>query len=165
MASDKKAISVTVKSMIDELKANPSKRFSKNDYQMLVYAICSDEDFKVKKHVLRGDTSSDTEYDVNAAMCKLFDKLLKHAGMGDATERMNTIKTFQYSPKDMEWVSEAVDEAMYIYAECDKNLRVFRDKMIQLTLKKMVRSGKYAGKATYKKTVIDRTYEMLATKE
>ena len=56
----------------------------------------------------------------------------------------------------MEWVSDAVDEAMFIYTECGKNLRIFRDKMLNLSVKKMTRSGKYNGKVTYKKAVVDR---------
>ena len=161
MANDKKMAAVTVASIVEDLKSNPSKRFSKSDYQTLVYAICADKDFKVKKYVLRGDKTSEEEYDVNAAMSKLFDKLLKHAGMSNAVERQAVVDSFSFNAKDVEWVAEAVDEAMFIYSECDKNLRIFRDRMLQLTIRKIVRSGKYAGKTTYKKMVLDRTADIL----
>lgn len=154
--SEKKAVSKTVASIIDDLKENPSKRFSKADFQTLVYGILSDENFKAKKYLLRNDALIEDDISYCQGMRKFLDKLLKHAGMADSSERTAVIETFEYSAKDLEWVSEAVDEAMFIYSECDKNMRIFRDKMLQLTVKKMVRSGKYDGKVTYKKTVVDR---------
>ena len=58
--------------------------------------------------------------------------------------------------KALKEFADAVDEAMYQYSECGKNMRMFRDKMLQLSVKKMTRSGKSAGKITYKKSVVDR---------
>lgn len=157
MASDKKMVETRVESIVEEIKNNPSKRFSKADFQVLVYGVLADSDFKGKKYLLRNQQLLEEEVSYNQSLKKFLDKLLKHAGMTDSTERAQVIETFEYSPKDLEWVSDAVDEAMFIYSECDKNMRIFRDKMLQLTVKKIVRSGKYDGKISYKKQVVDRS--------
>lgn len=157
MASDKKLVTLTVEGLVKELKENPSKRFSKSDYMTLVYAVLSDRGFKAKKYVLKNNELTEVDSDINAAMAKLFDKLLKHAGMTDAVERAAVVESFEFSPKDVEWVADAVDTAMHIYSECDKSMRIFRDQMVQLTLKKFYRTGKHEGKASYKKSVLDRT--------
>ena len=157
MASDKKMVETRVENIVEEIKNNPSKRFSKADFQVLVYGVLADSDFKGKKYLLRNQQLLEEEVSYNQGLKKFLDKLLKHAGMTDSTERAQVIETFEYSPKDLEWVSDAVDEAMFIYSECDKNMRIFRDKMLQLTVKKIVRSGKYGGKISYKKQVVDRS--------
>lgn len=154
--SEKKVVKKTVTELVDDLKKNPSKRFSKSDFQMLVFGILSDDTFKAKKYLLKNTTIEEEEYTIADGMQKFLDKLLKHAGMTDSAERARIIETFEYNSKDVEFVSDAVDEAMYQYSECDKNMRMFRDKMLQLTIKKMVRTGKYNGKITYKKMVMDR---------
>lgn len=156
MATSKKIVATTVAEIVEELKANPSKRFSKSDYQTLVFGVLSDKNFKAKKYLLRNDGIVEEETNYNQAMNKFLDKLLKHAGMSSPAEREAVLDSFEFSSKDMEWIIDAVDEAMWIYSECDKNVRIFRDKMLQLTVKKMVRSGKYNGKVTYKKMVLDR---------
>lgn len=157
MASDKKMVETRVENIVEEIKNNPSKRFSKADFQVLVYGVLADSDFKGKKYLLRNQQLLEEEVSYNQGLKKFLDKLLKHAGMTDSTERAQVIETFEYYPKDLEWVSDAVDEAMFIYSECDKNMRIFRDKMLQLTVKKIVRSGKYDGKISYKKQVVDRS--------
>ena len=154
--SDRKAVNASVEAFVEELRKNPSNRFSKADFQMLVFSVLADKDFKAKKYILRGDELLESEYSISAGMAKFMDKLLKHAGVDSSAERTQIIDSFDYGPRDIEWVTDAVDEAMYAYTECGKNMRMFRDKMIQLTIKKMVRSGKYDGKITYKKTVVDR---------
>lgn len=154
--SDKKNVSASVDSLVEELKKNPSSRFSKSDFQMLVYAILADKDFKAKKYLLRNDQLVEESADIGAGMVKFLDKLLKHAGVTKDSERSAIIDSFEYGARDLEWVSDAVDEAMSIYTECGKNMRIFRDKMLNLSIKKMVRSGKYDGKVTYKKAVVDR---------
>lgn len=156
MSNERKVVAKTVDELITELKENPSTRFSKTDYQMLVYSILSDKDFKAKKYLLRHGAFVEEDLDISGGLYKFLDKLLKHAGVTDSDERENIIETFDYNPKDVEWISDAVDEAMHIYTECGKNMRLFRSKMLQLTITKMVRSGKYAGKVTYKKSVVDR---------
>lgn len=161
--SDKKDVSMTVASIVEELKKNPSSRFSKSDFQTLVYGVLSDSDFKAKRYLLKNDEIMEEDANINSSMKKFLDKLLKHAGMTDSAERANIIDTFEFAPKDVEWLTDAVDEAMYLYSECGKNMRMFRYKMLQLAVKKMVRSGKYEGKVTYKKMVTDRA-AMLAKK-
>ena len=153
--SDKK-VENSVSCMVEVLKNNPSSRFSKTDFQMLIYAILSDKDFKAKKYLLKNDELVEDDVDINAAMFKFLDKLLKHAGVADSGERENIIETFEFGSRDIEWVADAVDEAIYIYTESGKNMRLFREKMMHLTIKKMVRSGKFDGQITYKKSVIDR---------
>lgn len=154
--SDKKNVSVSVAAMIEDLKKNPSSRFSKSDFQMLVYGVLADKEFKAKKWLLKNDQLVEDSTDIEGGLRKFMDKLLKHAGVTKDSERAAIIDSFEFGARDVEWVSDAVDEAMYIYTECGKNMRMFRDKMRQLTIKKMVRSGKYDGKITYKKTVVDR---------
>lgn len=154
--NEKKNVAVSVTAMIEELKKNPSSRFSKSDFQMLVYGILADPDFKAKKWLLKNDQLVEEDVDTGAGLKKFMDKLLKHAGVSKDNERAAIIESFEFGSRDVEWVSEAVDEAMYIYTECGKNMRVFRDKMLNLSIKKMVRSGKFDGKVTYKKSVVDR---------
>ena len=135
---------------------NRVKRFSKNDFRDLVFLILSDKDFKAKKYLLRNDDFVEEEISYNDAMRKFLDKLLKHAGISDAVERSNVLDTFTYSSKDTEWICDVVDEAMSLYVESGKNMRIFRDKMQLLTFSRMARKGKYEGKYTYKKSVLDR---------
>ena len=149
-------VEANVAKMVEELKKNPSARFSKSDFQGLVYAILADKDFDTKKYVIKNDEMVEVHSSMNAAMAKFMDKLLKHAQMSDSTERARVIESFEFGPRDIEWIADAVGEAMYQYSECGKNMRMFRDKMLQLSVKKMVRSGKSAGKITYKKSVVDR---------
>lgn len=149
-------VEANVAKMVEELKKNPSARFSKSDFQGLVYAILADKDFDTKKYVIKNDEMVEVHSSMNAAMAKFMDKLLKHAQMSDSTERARVIESFEFGPRDIEWITDAVDEAMYQYSECGKNMRMFRDKMLQLSVKKMIRSGKSAGKITYKKSVVDR---------
>ena len=164
MAENKK-VTKTVDAIVKDIRANPSARFSKTDFQTLVYAILADKDFKAKKYLLRNDEFVEQEVDINGAMGKFLDKLLRHAGLENAAERAKVIDSFDYGLRDIDWVSDAVDEAMYIYSEAGKNMKVFRDKMLQLAIQKMERSGKYAGKVTYKKTVIDRLNQLNKRRE
>ena len=150
-------VDVKVEELIEKLKNDPSSRFSKGDFQMLVYAVLSDDTFKAKKYLIHNSELQEDDESINDGMKKFLDKILKHAGMSDANERAKVIETFEYSPKDIEWVSDAVDEAMHIYTECNKNLRLFRGKMLQLAVKKIERSGKFAGTVSYRKIVTDRS--------
>lgn len=157
---EEKAVKVTVEELVKQIKENQTSRFSKSDFQMLVYAVLSDENFKAKKYLLKNGELVEKDVDLSTGMYRFLDKLLKHVGLSDSGERQKMIESFVYSPKDLEWITDAVDEAMYIYTDCDKNMRMFRDKMLNLTIKKMVRSGKYDGKITYKKSVIDRAAKL-----
>lgn len=154
--SEKKVVATNVAEIVEELKKNPSSRFSKSDFQALVYGVLCDKEFKAKKFLLRNDAIQEEEVSLGAGLTKFLDKLLKHAGMTDASERAQIIDSFEFGTRDIEWVTDAVDEAMCIYTDCGKNMRMFREKMLQLTIKKMVRTGKFDGRITYKKTVVDR---------
>ena len=146
---------ITVESMIESLKSGPSTRFSKTDFQCLVYAILSDPDFKAKRYLTRSDTpDKESSYDFNRAIYKFMHRLLKHAGMMDSRERAAVIETFEYGPRDVEWIVDAVDEATYIYTECGKNMHLFRNKMMNLSIRKMTRKD---GKESYKKAVMNRS--------
>lgn len=158
-------VEANVAKMIEELKKNPSARFSKSDFQALVYAVLADKDFDTKKYVIKNDEIIEQHTSLNDAMKKFMDKLLKHAQMTDSAERAAVIDSFEFGPRDVEWITDAVDEAMYQYSECGKNMRMFRDKMLQLSVKKMVRSGKSAGKITYKKSVVDRAVALKKRKD
>ena len=158
-------VEANVAKMVEELKKNPSARFSKSDFQALVYAVLADKDFDTKKYVIKNDEFIEQHTSLNDAMKKFMDKLLKHAQMTDSAERAAVIDSFEFGPRDVEWITDAVDEAMYQYSECGKNMRMFRDKMLQLSVKKMVRYGKSAGKITYKKSVVDRAVALKKRKD
>lgn len=160
MSDIKKNVDANMEVLIEELKKNPSNRFSKSDFQALVFCVLADKNFKAKRYMVRDMEVTEEDIDISGGMTKFLDKLLKHAGMTDSTERSKIIESFEYGPRDVEWVTDAVDEAMWIYTECGKNMRMFRAKMLQLTVQKMVRSGKYDGKITYKKKVVDRMLDM-----
>lgn len=163
--ADEIKVSTLVDKVIEDLKKNTSARFSKSDFQALVYAVLQDPNFKVDKYMIKGDGIIKSENSVNAEMRKFLDKLLKHAGMTKPEEREAIIDSFTYGVNDISWVVDAVDEAMYQYSECGKNMRIFRDKLRQLSFKKVVRTGKHAGKIGYKKTVTDKTQRKIkATK-
>lgn len=163
--SDKKNLEKSVDAIIERLSEDANARFSKSDFQGLVYAILSDQDFKAKKYLLRSDCISEVEYSISDGMRRFLDKLLKHAGMTDASERSKVIESFEYGPRDIEWVTDAVDEAMYQYVECGKSMRIFREKMRQLAVRRMVRTGIHAGKVTFKKSVIDRSNKKLVASD
>lgn len=160
MSSEKKAMEMTVENIISEMKKNPTSRFSKSDFQTLIWGILSDKDFKAKKYVIKNNEIFEADAGIDSGMFKFMDKLLRHAGMTDSSERARIIETFEYTPKDVEWIADAVDEAMFIYSECGKNMKIFRNKMLELSLRKMVRSGKNAGKVGYKKSVIDHAAQL-----
>lgn len=149
-----------VKEILEDIKANDSKRFSRGDFQALVYAVLADKDFNAEKWIQRGGDLVAETYCINDGMRKFLNKVLKHAGMSDSTERQNIIDTFEYNPKDIDFVIDAVEEAMYQYTEADKNLWLFRDKMLRMSIKKITRTGSYAGTVTYKKSVTDRSKAM-----
>lgn len=163
--SDKKNLEKSVDAIIERLSEDANARFSKSDFQGLVYAVLSDQDFKAKKYLLRSDCISEVEYSISDGMRRFLDKLLKHAGMTDAAERSKIIESFEYGPRDIEWVMDAVDEAMYQYVECGKSMRIFREKMRQLAVRRMVRTGVHAGKITFKKSVIDRSNKKLVSSD
>lgn len=149
-------VEANVAKMVEDLKANPSARFSKSDFQALVYGVLADKDFNAKKYLFKNGDLQIEEYCINDAMKKFMDKLLKHAGMDDSKERSNVIDSFVYGPRDVEWVSDAVDEAMAIYVENGKSMRIFRDRMLTLSFKQITRTGKYAGQTSYKKSVLSK---------
>lgn len=155
-----KNIEACVEKIVDEIKKGDSARFSKTDFQILVFGILADKDFKAKKYLLKKDGIQEEEVSYNDAMRKFLDKLLKHAGISESAEREGILDSFEYSYKDMEWIIDCVDEAMTIYTDCGKNMRMFRDKMLQLTIRKIKRTGAHEGKWTYKKTVLDRVSKM-----
>lgn len=155
-----KNIEACVEKIVDEIKKGDSARFSKTDFQILVFGILADKDFKAKKYLLKKDGIQEEEVSYNDAMRKFLDKLLKHAGISESAEREGILDSFEYSYKDVEWIIDCVDEAMAIYTDCGKNMRMFRDKMLQLTIRKIKRTGAHEGKWTYKKTVLDRVSKM-----
>ena len=53
---------------------------------------------------------------------------------------------------------------MSIYVDCGKSMKLFREKIQILSITQMARSGKYEGRVTFKKSVMDRA-AMMAKKE
>ena len=152
----RRRVESNVERMVGELRSNPSARFSYSDWNALIFAILSDPDFRAKKLLLRDDRMVEFDVDIRASFIKFLEKVLRHAGMEDRSERLRVIDSFEFGPRDLEWVSETVDEAMFLYTEAGRNMRIFRNKALQLSLKKMARSGKYGGRITYKKSVVNR---------
>lgn len=149
-------ISSLVDKVVEDLKNNESSRFSKSDFQALVFAVLQDPNYKLEKFVIKGDEIIKSKHSVNADMRKFLDKLLKHAGMSKPEERESVIDSFAFGVNDISWVTDAVDEAMWLYSESGKNMRIFRDKLRQVSLKKITRTGKHEGKIGYKKSVADK---------
>ena len=145
------------------------ERISKTDYYKGIASAVNKRSTCLRRRygcvIVKNDEIIEQHTSLNDAMKKFMDKLLKHAQMSDSTERARVIESFEFGPRDIEWIADAVDEAMYQYSECGKNMRMFRDKMLQLSVKKMVRSGKSAGKITYKKSVVDRAVALKKRKD
>lgn len=154
--NEKKLVKKCVKEVISDINNNDSKRFSKGDFQLLVYAVLSDPDFKMEKWIMSGGDLVKIEDSVNEKMKKFLHKILKHAGVTDTTQRDALIESFEFEPRDIDFVIDAVQEAMWQYSEADKPIWVFQDKMRRLALKRIKRTGKFEGQISYKKSVSDR---------
>lgn len=154
-----------VNAIVEELKIDGTTRFSKADFQSLVFAVLSDKTFDAKRYFINNDELVEDPTNVSAGFYKFMDKLLKHAGVSSASERESIIETFEYTPRDVEWVADCVDEAMWLYAEAGKNMRLFRGKAVQLSIRKMERSGKYGKRLTYKKSIMDRALALKKRKD
>ena len=61
-------VEANVAKMVEELKKNPSARFSKSDFQALVYAVLADKDFDTKKYVIKNDEIIEQHTSLNDAM-------------------------------------------------------------------------------------------------
>jgi len=147
---------IDVVEMLSELEQDPGTAFSRTKYQALVYAILSDPDFKAKKILLRHGELVEVDHSIHDRFVRFLDKFLKHAGVTDRSERRELIESFEMTPRDTEWFTDAVDEAIYQYMECGKNMRLFQDRMLRLTIKKIRRTGSHEGEVSYKKSVVDR---------
>ncbi len=141
----------------EDIAEKHSTRFSKTEFEALFYAVLSDPAFNVKKWLLRNKKLVESHYSVNKSMKKFMKKLLIHAGIDDEKQLNMIIETFEYKASDARFMLEAVDEAMFLYLESGKCMHIFRDKLNRLALKKSKKaSGKYAGKLTYRRTLIAR---------
>lgn len=147
---------IDVAEMLKQLSEEPGTAFSRGKYQALVYAILSDPDFKSKKVFLRKGELVENDHSIHDRFIRFLDKFLKHAGVTERSERTQIIESFEMTPKDTEWFTDAVDEAIYQYMECGKNMRLFQDRMLRLTIKKIRRTGSHEGEVSYKKSVVDR---------
>lgn len=146
-----------MRDIAEDVAEKHSTRFSKTEFEALFYAVLSDPDFNVKKWLLRNKKLVESYYSVNKSMKKFLKKLLIHAGIDDEKQLNMIIETFEYKESDVRFMSEAVDEAMFLYLESGKCMHIFRDKLNRLALKKAKKaSGKYAGKLTYRRTIIAR---------
>ena len=151
--------------MLRELTNEPGSAYSRGRYQQLVYAILSDPEYKAKKLLLRKGELIEADYSIHEKFVRFLDKFLKHAGVTDREERKQIIETFEMTPKDTEWFTDCIDEAIYQYIESGKNMRLFQDRMLRLTIKKIKRTGKHEGEVTYKKSVVDRSKRLQKEKQ
>lgn len=161
----KKVVTKTVAELLKELKQSKSTKFSKGDFETLTHAILSDPTFKARKLIFKAGEMLIEEKDIRSGMILFLEKLLKHAGMKNDEERKQIVESFKFTEKDVRFVTDTVEEAMYLYVESGKHMRMFREKSLQLAIKKIDRTGKYEGKKTFKKTVKDKEYEMLKLKK
>lgn len=154
----------TVADLVNSMKNSKSTKFSKGDFEALAHAILSDDTFKAKRLIFKAGEMITEEKDIRGAMKLFLEKLLKHAGMKNEDERKQIVDTFKFTEKDIKFVTDTVEEAMYMYVESGKNMRMFRDKALQLAIKKIPRTGKYEGRKTFKKSVKDMEFEMIKLK-
>ena len=74
--NEKKLVKKCVKEVVADINNNDSKRFSKGDFQLLVYAVLSDPDFKMEKWIMSGGDLVKIEDSVNEKMKKFLHKIL-----------------------------------------------------------------------------------------
>lgn len=152
-----KRVDCVMDMIAEDVAEKHTTRFSKAEFEALFYAVISDPDFNVKKYLLRNKKLVESYYSVNHSMKKFMKKLLNHAGIEDEKQVNMIIKSFDYNTSDIRFMTDAVDEAMFLYLESGKCMHIFRDKLNRLALKKVKKaSGKYAGKPTYRRTLICR---------
>lgn len=144
-----------VADVVAKIQSNKSARFSRGEYMELIYALIQDDTHTFKKFALKGDQITEDGETLSASARKFFSKLLKHAGLKTEEEINSVLDTFEYSPKDVEWISDIVDEAIRIYTDSGKSVVVMKDALRRLTLKKVERTGKFNGQITYRRTVKD----------
>lgn len=154
-------VQVTVDELLKKITENGSKKFSKADYQLLTYAIISDKTFKTKKFFIKANELVEESGSVAESMDAFLNQFLKHVGIGSEEERQSIIDSFEFSPKMVDFMQDLIEEAMHQYLEAGKSLKIFKDKKLQLTLKKIVRTGKYEGQKTYKKSVVDKDLQVI----
>lgn len=143
-----------VKDMEDKLRNNPSTRFSQSDFEELIYALIKDNSHKIKNHQIKKlEIVSEDGTSVSDDARAFFKKLLKHSGINNEEEMDVLIDTFEYRPKDLAWISKCFNEAIRIYTDCGKSAKMMTNSMISLSIKKVVRTGKYDGEETYKRSV------------
>ena len=56
-----KTIEANVEKIVEEIRNGESARFSKTDFQILVYGILADKNFKAKKYLLKKDGIQEEE--------------------------------------------------------------------------------------------------------
>lgn len=144
-----------VADVVAKINSNKSARFSRGEYTELIYALIQDDSHTFKKFALKGDQITEDGETLSRSARKFFSKLLKHAGLKTEEEINSVLDTFEYSPKDVEWISDIVDEAIRIYTDSGKSVVVMKDALRRLTLKKVERTGKFNGQITYRRTVKD----------
>ena len=134
-----------------------STRFSRDEFEELFYHVLSDPTFKARKWIIKGRKLLETQTNFNEKFNKLLGKLLQHAGIDDPKQIKHILSTFAYTEKDVAFLIDAVEEAIYQYTECGKSMHLFRHKLHRLAIKKAKRSGgKHAGELTYRRTVVNR---------
>ncbi len=157
----KQKVQLTVNELVEKIKNNGSAKFSKADFQLMVYAIVSDKEFKAKKFFIRANELVEEEGSIAAAMDEFLNQFLKHVGISSEDERAGIIDSFEISPKMVDFMRDLVEEATYQYLESGKSMKLFKEKKLQLTLKKIIRTGKYEGQQTFKKSVVDKEVQVI----
>ena len=156
-----KNVAAKVEELVEKIRNNGSAKFSNGDFKTLVHAVVSDHDFKAKKFFIKADQIVEEEHCIADAMDKFMDKFLKHVGLASEEERKSIISSFEYSSKDTEFMFDLIEEAMSQYIDTGKGMKLFRNKKLELTLKRKDRTGKYDGQVTFNKTVVNKDMKVI----
>lgn len=154
-----------VKDLVNEFKESKSKRFKTKEFELLFYAVLTDKSHMVKKlaYDYKNCTKDASEENLSILMDNFLDIAYKHAGIG-ADERKALIETFEYKPKDVNFLIRALEEAESLQVESGKALRKWAEKEIGLMVQKYERKGKYEGQIGYKRKIEDREDKLAKAK-
>ena len=146
-----------VKEIVEQMKAEESKRFKTQELQTLFFAVLSDDEHEGKnlRYDIKNKSKSSDPVNYNKMFKAFIDGVYKFAGV-KAEERESLVAAYQPKAKDLAFFIDAVEEAEMLYIEAGKSLKKWAKHEYNLTLKKKVRKGKYEGQVTISRNLTDR---------
>jgi hypothetical protein len=156
---------VIVKDLVQEYKDSGSKRFKLKEFELLFYAVLTDDTHLAKKlsYDYKQCIKTESEVSYKKLMDEFLDLAYKHAGHG-AKEREDLIASYVYKPKDINFLLGALEEAESLQVESGKALKKWAEKEIGLMVQKYTKTGKYEGMTGYKKKIEDREAKLAKAK-